>query len=88
MATGAREYRRRDGPVLLQQPPALASKIGYASLLYVTKGLVASLRGYQGLKEYIWPPKVKPDDVKTYHCRPHLPVRSVEHIKSYIGSSL
>ncbi|PTB48716.1 hypothetical protein M431DRAFT_525225 [Trichoderma harzianum CBS 226.95] len=27
------------------------------------------------LKEVIWPPNVRPDLIKTYQCRPHLPVR-------------
>ncbi|KAL7947653.1 Alpha/Beta hydrolase protein [Trichoderma barbatum] len=29
----------------------------------------------QGFKEAIWPPSVTPDLIKTYQCRPHLPIR-------------
>ncbi|EHK21718.1 uncharacterized protein TRIVIDRAFT_128057, partial [Trichoderma virens Gv29-8] len=69
------EQSHHDALAVLQMPPPLTSKIVYSVILYTGKGLVILSRGFQGLKEIIWPPSVKPDLIKTYSCRPHLPVR-------------
>lgn len=82
MSTETRGQMHRDEPAVLQTPPPLTSKIVYSIILYAGKGLVTLSRGFQKLKEVIWPPNFKPDIIKAYQCRPHLPVRCVKPLKS------
>ncbi|KAH0524244.1 hypothetical protein TsFJ059_006776 [Trichoderma semiorbis] len=75
MSSETREPVRSDAPVVLHKPPPLMAKILYSIILHAGKSLAALSRGLQGLKEVIWPPNVRPDLIKTYQCRPHLPIR-------------
>ncbi|KAL7928306.1 Alpha/Beta hydrolase protein [Trichoderma chlorosporum] len=75
MNAEAREPTHRDAPTALHKPPPLTFRVAYSALLYAGKVLVAISRALQRLKEIIWPSNVKPDVIKTYQCRPHLPVR-------------
>ncbi|KAJ4858077.1 alpha/beta hydrolase fold domain-containing protein [Trichoderma breve] len=75
MSSETPESVRSGAPAVLHKPPPLTAKILYSMILYAGKSLAALSRGLQGLKEVIWPPNVRPDLIKTYQCRPHLPVR-------------
>lgn len=88
MSSETREPVRSGVPAVLHTPPPLTAKIFYLTILYAGKGLAALFRGLQTLKEVIWPPNVRPDLIKTYQCRPHLPVRLVKPIISHSKRSL
>lgn len=88
MSSETREPVRNDAPTVLHKPPPLTAKIFYSIILYAGKSLAALSRGLKGLKEVIWPPNGRPDLIKTYQCRPHLPVRSVKPIISHGERSL
>ncbi|KAK0610180.1 Alpha/Beta hydrolase protein [Bombardia bombarda] len=55
--------------------PTLLSKLSYASYIYAIKGAIAPLVWLRDWKEYFIPPEGAPNIVKTYECRPSLPVR-------------
>ncbi|KAK0721330.1 Alpha/Beta hydrolase protein [Apiosordaria backusii] len=56
-------------------PPPLLSRISYLSKIYTTKSLSAPQIWYRDWKEYFYPATTQPDIIKTYECRPDLPVR-------------
>ncbi|KAK4172592.1 Alpha/Beta hydrolase protein [Triangularia setosa] len=60
---------------ITHQPPPLLSKITYLSKLYTTKSICTPLVWFRDWKEYFYPPPTQPDIIKTYECRPDLPVR-------------
>lgn len=56
-------------------PPHFLTKLSYASHIYVLKGFLTSIYKLRNLAEHIYPPVGAPDIVKTYECRPNLPIR-------------
>ncbi|KAM7214533.1 Alpha/Beta hydrolase protein [Rhypophila decipiens] len=60
---------------LLSREPPLLTKLTYASYVYFIKGLVSPVYRWINLRESFNPPPGAPDIVKTYECRPNLPVR-------------
>ncbi|KAK4224099.1 Arylacetamide deacetylase [Podospora fimiseda] len=51
------------------------SKLSRASYLYAIKGITAPLIWFQEWREYFNPPDGRPNIVKSYECRPELPIR-------------
>ncbi|KAK0724345.1 Alpha/Beta hydrolase protein [Lasiosphaeris hirsuta] len=58
-----------------RETPALLSKLSYAGQIYSIRGFTAPGRWLRDWKEYFYPPVGAPNFVKTYECRPDLPVR-------------
>lgn len=69
------EATRAEHKQLRSQPPPLLRKFGYASYIYTVQSLAGPFNWYHGWKEWFYPPDVRPNIVKSYECRPHLPVR-------------
>lgn len=63
-----------DKALINHQPPLLARVVN-GSFLYGAKGLMTPILWYRSWKEYLYPPDGGPNIVKSYDCRPHLPVR-------------
>lgn len=61
--------------VLINHQPPLLTRVVNGSLMYGVKGLMSPILWYRGWKEYFYPPDDRPNIVKTYDCRPHLPAR-------------
>lgn len=61
--------------VLSRQTPPLLSKVSLAGYVYGLKGMLATLHWLRDWSEYFSPPADRPDIIKTYECRPALPVR-------------
>ncbi|KAK0649617.1 Alpha/Beta hydrolase protein [Cercophora newfieldiana] len=80
------EQEQDAGQVLRRQPPSLFSKLSHASFIYGLQGMVNSLLWVREWSEYFSPPDGGPNIVKTYECRPHLPVR-IFFPKSYDQTS-
>lgn len=57
------------------EPPPFLTKLSYASYLYFLKGLATPLYRFLDLRESFCPRVGAPDIVKSYECRPDLPVR-------------
>jgi hypothetical protein len=64
-----------EGGKLTKEPPPFFSKIHYATRVYGLQTFVNQALWFRGWKEYFYPPNDAPNIVKTYECRPHLPVR-------------
>ncbi|KAL2194776.1 Alpha/Beta hydrolase protein [Corynascus similis CBS 632.67] len=62
------------GTIRKEQPPFL-TKLSYAGYMYGLKSILIPLFWLREWKESRNPPEGHPDIVKTYECRPHLPVR-------------
>lgn len=60
---------------LTRQPPTFFTKFSFASHIYSLKGMLVPIWWLRDWSEYFHPPPQVPDIVKTYECRPHLPVR-------------
>ncbi|KAK0669889.1 Alpha/Beta hydrolase protein [Cercophora samala] len=60
---------------MTHQPPPLLSRITHLSKIYTAKSLSLPSVWLREWKEYFYPPPAQPDIVKTYECRPDLPVR-------------
>ncbi|KAK4196687.1 Alpha/Beta hydrolase protein [Triangularia verruculosa] len=61
--------------VVAHSPPPILSRISYLSRIYTAKSLSTPLLWLRDWKEYFYPPSTQPDIVKSYECRPDLPVR-------------
>ncbi|KAL2133206.1 hypothetical protein VTI74DRAFT_2751 [Chaetomium olivicolor] len=55
--------------------PSLLSKLSYAGAVYAAKGFTGTMGRLRDWKESRNPPEGRPNIVKTYECRPCLPVR-------------
>ncbi|KAJ9132266.1 Alpha/beta-hydrolase [Pleurostoma richardsiae] len=56
------------------QPPFL-SRVGHAAQLCSLQGLLKPVLWFRDWREWLYPPEGRPDIIKLYECRPHLPVR-------------
>ncbi|KAJ4291213.1 hypothetical protein N0V88_006207 [Collariella sp. IMI 366227] len=61
--------------VLRAKGPPLLSKIVYATKMYAVKGVLGTVGWLRDRKDSWSPPEGRPNIVKTYDCRPKLPVR-------------
>ncbi len=83
MASAVPEASPRDKPVrharnaqsLKREVPPLLSKVSYATHVYGIQGMLAPLLWFRGWSDYFYPPDGRPNLVKKYEVRPHLPVR-------------
>ncbi|KAK4238769.1 Alpha/Beta hydrolase protein [Achaetomium macrosporum] len=69
------EGERDKETVLRRQDPPFLSKLMYASYMYSIKGVLAPIWWLRDWGEHYNPPPGRPNIVKTYECRPGLPVR-------------
>jgi len=69
------EQQEEGGQVLRRKPPPLLSKLSYASHIYGLQSMLNPLHWFREWSEYLSPPDGAPNIIKTYECRPHLPVR-------------
>ncbi|KAH8881234.1 alpha/beta-hydrolase [Thozetella sp. PMI_491] len=65
----------RNAQELKRGKPALLSKMAFASHVCSVQGILASLTWLQDWKEYFYPPDTRPNLIKKYEARRHLPVR-------------
>ncbi|KAL2167132.1 hypothetical protein VTG60DRAFT_1687 [Thermothelomyces hinnuleus] len=61
--------------VIRKEVPPFLTRLSYAGYMYGLKSILAPLFWLREWKESRNPPEGRPDIVKTYECRPHLPVR-------------
>ncbi|KAK4445947.1 Alpha/Beta hydrolase protein [Podospora aff. communis PSN243] len=80
------EQQEGGGQVLRCKAPSLLSKLSYASHIYGLQSMLNPLHWLREWSEYLSPPDGAPNIVKTYECRPHLPVR-IFFPKSYDETS-
>ncbi|KAK3935259.1 Alpha/Beta hydrolase protein [Diplogelasinospora grovesii] len=73
--TDEQQQDHDDTNSLKHETPTLLSKICYAGHVYGLQGFVSSMVWLRDWKEYLYPPNGGPNIVKTYECRPTLPVR-------------
>jgi hypothetical protein len=59
---------------VVQQRPLL-SRLKYRVMVFALQNLLNGARFFRDVKEYFMPPAIRPDIIKTYPCRKHLPVR-------------
>ena len=60
---------------LKRQVPTFLSKLSFASYIYSLTGILAPFIWLRDYGEYFNPPDGRPNIIKTYECRPELPVR-------------
>ncbi|KAK1833917.1 Alpha/Beta hydrolase protein [Podospora conica] len=66
----------QDGQTTLRRrEPPLSAKLSFAGHVYGLQGMLRPLFWVQDWKEYFSPPPNGPNIIKTYECRPYLPVR-------------
>lgn len=61
--------------VLTRQAPSLLSRLKYATSMCALKTVLSGMHTLREWKEARNPPDGCPDIIKTYDCRPDLPVR-------------
>ena len=61
--------------VLRRAVPPFLSKLKYASFMYGLQSMLAPMVWIRDWKESRYPADGRPDFIKTYECRPGLPVR-------------
>ncbi|AEO58550.1 hypothetical protein MYCTH_102943 [Thermothelomyces thermophilus ATCC 42464] len=61
--------------VIRKEVPSFLTRLSYAGYMYGLKSILAAFFWLREWKESRNPPEGGPDIVKTYECRPHLPVR-------------
>lgn len=64
-----------EGGTLTRGVPPFFSKVSYAAQIFSIQSFLTSALWVRGLKEFFYPPVGGPNIVKTYECRPHLPIR-------------
>ncbi|KAI6360063.1 hypothetical protein MCOR25_006868 [Pyricularia grisea] len=55
--------------------PSMVERLVYCWYMWVMKGFSAPFIWYRDWMEWYYPPDGRPEIVKAYECRPHLPVR-------------
>lgn len=58
--------------------PSMIERLVYCWYMWAMKGFSAPFIWYRDWMEWYYPPDGRPDIVKAYECRPHLPVRYVD----------
>ncbi|KAK4185623.1 Alpha/Beta hydrolase protein [Podospora australis] len=61
--------------VLRRQAPSFFSKVSLAGYIYSVKGFLTPMLWLRDWREYFYPPDGQPNIIKTYECRPDLPIR-------------
>ncbi|KAI1504809.1 Alpha/Beta hydrolase protein [Biscogniauxia marginata] len=69
-----------------QKALPLLSRLSTGAVAYTLKGALGTIRQVMQLHSYFYPPECRPDIVKTYDCRPDLPI-SIYLPKAYDQSS-
>jgi hypothetical protein len=59
---------------IVQQRPLL-SRLKYRVIAFALQNLLNGGSFFRDVKDYFMPPASRPDIIKTYQCRKHLPVR-------------
>jgi hypothetical protein len=59
---------------IVQQRPLLI-RLKYRAITFVLQNLLIGKSFFHDVEDYFIPPGIRPDIIKTYPCRKHLPVR-------------
>lgn len=70
-----RAEARGDPNKLIYVAPNIVERLVYCWYMWTMKGFSAPFLWYRAWMESLYPPQGRPDIVKAYDCRPHLPVR-------------
>ncbi|KAK0737775.1 Alpha/Beta hydrolase protein [Schizothecium vesticola] len=71
-----RDSSDQDGQTTLRRrEPPLSAKLSFAGHVYGLQAMLRPLFWFQDWKEYFYPTPDGPNIIKTYECRPYLPVR-------------
>ena len=67
----------RTTKTITRKPSSTGEKVLYGGVIYAVQAMWSVPKYYKAWKEYFYPHEARPDIVKTYPVRSHLPVRLV-----------